>query len=159
MKKIRGENMWDIFDEMRRMQEEMDRMFAQLFGYRRLLEQKGKKSMKDIVRYRSPVTDVYETENSVIAAIELPGVDKKDIELNITDNALEVKVEKKAEKEIKKKGIYGYSAASKSFYKMVTFPVEVDSEKAKAEYKNGVLRVEIPKKGKIKERKRRLKIE
>ncbi|MCX8147079.1 MAG: Hsp20/alpha crystallin family protein [Candidatus Woesearchaeota archaeon] len=151
---------WSIFDEMKRMREEMDRLFEEFFNRKRqLIEHKGKKEERGIMSYRSPVTNVYETENSVVAAIELPGVEKNDIELNVTENMLEVKAERKLEKEIKKKGVYSYSSAARSFYRSFTLPAKVDASKAKAEYKNGILRVEMPKIGKGKEEKKRIDIE
>lgn len=103
---------------------------------------------------RQPKSDIYETENSVIAAFELPGVDKKDIELNITDDLMEVKVIKKQEKkaEDKEKGVYSYKACSRQFYKSVKLPTSVDSAKAKAEYRDGLLRIEIPKAKTVKKR-------
>ncbi|MFO8016549.1 MAG: Hsp20/alpha crystallin family protein [Candidatus Woesearchaeota archaeon] len=154
---------WDMFEEMRRMQEEMDRLFAEFFGQSKpQLEQKagkGTESQKGKeLDYRSPVTDVYETEKSVVAAVELPGVDKKDIDLNVTDNGMEVKVTKKKEKEEKKKDSYSYGAMSRSFYRSFTFPTEVEAEKANAEYKNGVLRVEVPKQKKAKEKRKKIEI-
>ncbi len=150
---------WDMFDEMRRMQEEMDRMFSEFFGQRsNLLEQKGKGRGKELQTYRSPVTNVYETENSVVASVELPGVEKKDIDLNVTDTGMEIKVKKEDKKEVKKKGAYSYAAASRSFYRSFTFPSEVDSDKAKAEYKNGILKVEAPKVKKGREKKKKIEI-
>jgi HSP20 family protein len=94
---------------------------------------------------RIPVTDVVETENSVIATFELPGVEKQNIQLNVTEDTVEVKVEKKAEKEIKDKETYSYEMRSQSFYSALPLPAEVVAENADASYKNGILRVEIPK--------------
>ena len=62
--------------------------------------------MRKIPNFRKPLTDIWETENEVVASIEIPGVDKKDIDINLTEDKLEIKVEKKHEKEDKKKGMY-----------------------------------------------------
>ncbi len=158
--------MTDIFDEMRRMQEDMDRMFSSFFSRRpMLLESKSSGAKgREIVPFRArmPVTDVYETESKIIARLEIPGVDKKDIELNITEHGIEVKVEKKAEKEIKdeKKGYYHYESRGTQFYRAIPFTKEVIAEKAEAEYKNGVLKVEVPKvkQEEKKEKKKRIEI-
>ena len=109
--------------------------------------------------FRVPVDDIKETENSVIASVEVPGVEKKDIELNVTENSIEVKVEKKAEKEVKEKGSYSYKSRSHSFYRALPLPAEVKSSEAKAEYKNGVLTVEIPKVKKLEAKKKKIRIE
>ena len=75
---------------------------------------------------REPLTDIFNEEDKVRIAIELPGVDKKDIQLNVTERFAEVK--------------------AKGFSKTMALPTEnVDSEKTKANYKNGVLEVIIPK--------------
>src|SRR3989338_4410749 len=94
---------------------------------------------------RIPVADMLETESSVIASFELPGVEKEDIQLNVLDGRIEVKIEKKAEKEIEGKENYAYEMRSLSFYSALPLPAEVVAENAEASYKNGILRVEIPK--------------
>ncbi|MEM4336610.1 MAG: Hsp20/alpha crystallin family protein [Candidatus Woesearchaeota archaeon] len=130
---------WDPFEEMRRMQEEMNRIF-----YKPLLL--GTKELT----VRTPVTDIKETEKSVIATFELPGADKKDIELNVTDDYVEVKVKKKQELEKKTKTEYRYEASAQQYYRKIALPTRVIAEKAEATYKDGVLRVEIPKQAAMK---------
>ncbi len=149
---------WDPFEEIKRMHEEMDRLFGRAFGSTGLLGIKGKELSK-YEGFRVPIADVKETESSVIASIEIPGVEKKDIGLNVTENSIEVKVEKKAEKEVKEKGSYSYESRSHSFYRALPLPAEVKSSEAKADYKNGVLRVEIPKVKKLEMKKNKIEIE
>ncbi len=142
---------WDPFEEMRRMQEEMQRAFGRL-------QPSGGRGTQGFSR--TPVSDVRETESSVIADIELPGVDKKDINLIVTDDFIEVSVSSKKEKEIREKKRYSYEASSKAFYRKLPLPTEVDADKAKAEYRNGILRVEMPKKAVAKKEKgKRINIE
>ena len=90
---------------------------------------------------REPLTDVFEDKESVKFYVELPGVEKDDIQLNVTDGRAEIK--------------------AKNFYKAVDLPNRnLDSEKASANYKNGVLEVTIPKtKGVSEEKKQKIKIE
>ncbi|MBI2657585.1 Hsp20/alpha crystallin family protein [Candidatus Woesearchaeota archaeon] len=94
---------------------------------------------------RIPVADIVETESSVIATFELPGVEKEDIRLNVTDDRIEVKVEKKAENKVEDKESYSYEMRSQSFYSALPLPAEVAAENADASYKNEILKVEIPK--------------
>ena len=86
---------------------------------------------------REPLTDVFEDRDFVKLYVELPGVDKNDVQLNAADSRVEVK--------------------AKNFYKVIDLPTrEVEFDKASASYKNGVLEVLIPKKEKtIKEKKKR----
>lgn len=91
---------------------------------------------------REPLTDVFQDEEAVQICVELPGVDKDDVQLNVTEGRAEIK--------------------AKNFYKVVDLPTrDVDFEKASANYKNGVLRVRIPKVERTTndEKKRKIKIE
>ncbi|MGC9032505.1 MAG: Hsp20/alpha crystallin family protein [Candidatus Woesearchaeota archaeon] len=142
----------DIFDELRRIQYEMDRLFRELSPTRELLP--SSKEKQHIIEYRHPATNIYETENAVIAEFEVPGVNKNDIELNVTENEIEVKIDKKLEKEVKKKGYYIYESKRHGFYRRLPLPTEVIPEKTKAELQNGVLKVEMPKTEKTEDRRR-----
>ncbi|MEM3373635.1 MAG: Hsp20/alpha crystallin family protein [Candidatus Woesearchaeota archaeon] len=163
---------WDPFEELERMHEEIDRLFKRSFmqfmpelydrnlkDYRNLLgyDTMGSRDLITTDRtlsFRKPVCHLHETEKNIIAAFELPGVKKEDIELNVDDRSIELKVESKNEKkhEDDEKKVYGYTL--QKFYRRVALPKEVDSSKAIAEYKDGVLRIEMPKKEQDSEKKR-----
>jgi HSP20 family protein len=99
-------------------------------------------SKRALEEVREPLTDVFEDKESIKLYVELPGVEKEDIQLNITEGKAEIK--------------------AKNFYKIVDLPTrDVDSEKASAEYKNGVLKVTIPrvKETAEDEKKQKIKIE
>ena len=145
MKKKRREGSGDIDEAMFRMHEELDKMFAGFLESTKPLIVYGGKQLQKWAEYRPAVANVYETENSVIATFEMPGVDKNDIDLKVDEGSIEVQVKSKAEKEEKRKGYYAYAARAKSFYRKMPLPTEVIAEKAEAEFKNGVLRVELPK--------------
>jgi len=145
----------DIFDEMRRLQRELDRSFSNFWdseSYRALPDYAGKKGDMFL---RSPLTDIEETDKEVIVKFEIPGVDKKDIQLNVTEDKIEVRVEKKQEARIEKKGFYREERNYRGFYRAMTLPSNVIPEKAKAKYKDGILEVIMPKS----ENKKRSKIE
>lgn len=141
---------WDdnFFKEMRRMQQDMEEMHKRmlnLFGEDakpKFLTQR--KKGKEVV-FRAPSYNIKETKDKVIAKFELVGVDKKDIFLQVRNNLIEIKVEKKSEAKVKKKDSYHYEASMQQFYRVIPIYQEVDGEKAKANYKNGILTVEIPK--------------
>ena len=136
----------DWMDDMRRLQRDLDRLWV--VPGKMLPAKEGKSVMpteKGLAWVRTPRCDMCETEKSVITTFELPGVDKKDIELNIHSDAIEVKVERKVEKEVKGKESYSYFSSNDSFYRSVPLPKSVDPSKATAEFKNGVLKIEVPK--------------
>ncbi|NTV23174.1 MAG: Hsp20/alpha crystallin family protein [Nanoarchaeota archaeon] len=136
---------WDPFDELERMHEEMDRLFTANFGpsQRKMLGYGG--TMQPVkAGARVPVCHLHETESAIVAAFELPGVEKKDIDLHVGDKSIELKVESETKKEDRNMSSY----SRQSYFRTIPLPKEVMADKAQAEYKDGVLRVEIPKKEK-----------
>ena len=106
---------------------------------------------------RIPVAHVYETESSVIAAFELPGAEKEDIELSITDEAIEVKSKRNAKEKTEGQNKHENEITSPKFYGIIPLPSEVVTENIDASFKNGMLRVEMPK-AKKQELKKRIEI-
>lgn len=92
-----------------------------------------------------PSTDVAETDNAYEVSIELPGLEEKDIEVSVTDDMLTVKGEKKHEHEEKRKDYHLSERSYGSFFRSIPLPAGVDSNKADANFKNGVLTVTLPK--------------
>jgi HSP20 family protein len=135
----------DMFEEMKRLQREINRSFGDFWesdSFKALPDYTGRKGALSM---RSPLTDLEETDKEVIAKFEMPGIDKKDIQLNITPDKIEVKVEKKQEAKVEKKGFYREERSYRGFYRAMVLPSEVLAEKAKAKYKDGILEVTMPK--------------
>ncbi|MFN3406978.1 MAG: Hsp20/alpha crystallin family protein [Caldimicrobium sp.] len=127
---------WRPFQELRK---EMDRLFQEFFG-KSLLPERW-----EGIEW-APAVDVSETEDEIIVKADLPGVKPDDIEINIVDNILTIKGEKKRETEEKKENFYRVERFYGSFMRSIQLPVEIDREKIKAQYKDGVLKVVLPKK-------------
>ncbi len=89
--------------------------------------------------------DVLETAEMVTVSAEIPGVDPKDVDISITGKTLTIKGEKKVEKEEKGKQYHLIERGYGKFVRTVNIPSLVEAEKAKAEYKNGILKITIPK--------------
>jgi HSP20 family protein len=112
-----------------------------------------------IPAFRTPKMDIFEDNGNVIAEVELPGVDPKNIEVEVKDNVLKVEAKTEEKKEEKKKGYYRKELSRGYYKRAVPLPVEVQGEKAKANYQEGILKVVIPKiKPKKKEAKKPVKI-
>ena len=94
---------------------------------------------------RAPRMDIYETEKDVIAKVELPGVDPKDINVEVQENILKIEAKTEQKKEEQKKGYYRKEISSGFYKRAVPLPAEVIGNKAKASYSDGILKVEIPK--------------
>lgn len=116
--------------------EEMERMFEEEFSKFPKFEEKG---------VFAPEMDVYETDKDVVAEVSLPGVEPEKVDVSVEDNTLTVKGSTEKKVEVKKKGYYRKEISSGSFYRSMTLPVPVVKEKAKAEFKNGILTITLPK--------------
>ena len=91
-----------------------------------------------------PRSDVVETDKGVEVSIELPGLDEKEVEVTLTDEALTIRGEKKIERREEKRGYYVSERSYGSIYRSIPLPAGVDSDKAEATFKNGVLTVRLP---------------
>ncbi|MFP4119070.1 MAG: Hsp20/alpha crystallin family protein [Candidatus Woesearchaeota archaeon] len=152
-----------IWDEFERMHEEMDRLFSNMlertpFGGRNLLEGPDRSPAK--LNTRKPLTDMWETGNEIRAQIELPGVNKDDIKIDVKDDGLEVSVEKedKQEEKDEEKGYYSFERSYSGFYRYFPLPDNTDKENIEASYKDGVLDLKIPKKEVEEQEKKRIEV-
>ena len=93
----------------------------------------------------SPRLDVSETENGLEIVADLPGMEKKDIQVSLEDNLLTIQGERKEEKESKEKQYHTIERRSGSFYRALRLPVEVEKDKVEAAFKDGVLTLRLPK--------------
>jgi len=100
----------------------------------------------------SPRVDVEETDEAVVVHADLPGIDKKDLSVNLKDNLLTIRAERKNEKEEKGKNYYRSERAFGTFQRTFTLSERVKSDAIKADYKNGVLTVTLPKAEEVKPR-------
>ena len=146
--------------------EEMERMFEDLLGRERdffgfgYVPSKGRRYgdvREEFREYREALTDVWESDDEVVVTMELPGVKKEDIKINVTPRTLEVKAEQKEESKEESEGGIRIERAYKGFYKVVDLPTEVKTDEVKATYNNGVLEVRLPKAHK--EKKKEVKVE
>jgi len=91
--------------------------------------------------------------------VELPGMDEKDITVEMDDAALTIRGEKKAEQEEKGKNWYRREQSYGSFHRIVPLPANVDGEKAKAKFKQGVLTITAPKREEEQAKRKAITIE
>lgn len=97
------------------------------------------------LRMKMPTVDVSETEKDVVVEMETPGVDPKNIELSIEGNRLSVRGRAEEKQEEKNKSYYRKEIRKDAFERSVALPSEVKAEEASASYKDGMLKVVIPK--------------
>jgi HSP20 family protein len=138
-----------------RMEEMFDEFWRRPFG-RSLLP-----SMPRLFEEIEPVpsVDIYEEGDNIIVKSDLPGLTKEDIELNLTDDTMTLSGERKKEEKVEKKDFFRMERSYGSFKRSFALPAEVQTGKAKASFKNGVLEVKIPKTAEAKKREHKIKIE
>ncbi len=93
----------------------------------------------------NPAIDLYETDENLMVKAELPGLEKKDIKITLSDGLLTITGEKKQEKETKKKNYRRLETSYGSFQRVIELPFPVRADKVKADYKRGVLEITLPK--------------
>ena len=106
-----------------------------------------------------PSLDVFEEKDDIVVKADLPGMNKDEIEVTVTENVVTIKGEKKKEEEVKEKDYYRRERSYGSFVRSVELPSEVKSDQIKANFKDGVLEVRMPKTEEAKKKSVSVKID
>ncbi len=129
---------------------EMERAFDRLFGrswptvgYWDDVPVGG--NLVDFESMRMPSLDMVDRDNEVLIRAEIPGVEKKDISVSLTDNLLIIKGQANKEEKEEKGDYYRHEISCSSFARSVTVPANVDATKTVANLKDGILEVKLPK--------------
>ena len=130
---------WDPFREMSALQERMNRMLAD-FRTRAPLGEEDMAQGSWI-----PAVDIYETKDSIVLNVELPGVTKENISLEVKESTLTIKGEKKLEKDVKEENYHRMERSYGSFMRAFTLPSTMHQDKVKAKFRDGILEITIPK--------------
>jgi HSP20 family protein len=93
----------------------------------------------------NPKVDIYENDNNFVIKAELPGLEKKDVSIDVQDRVLTLKGERKLENEVKEDNYYRREMSYGRFQRAFTLPANVDSDKITADFKDGLLKIEVPK--------------
>lgn len=138
----------DPFEYMRRMQEEMDESFDRFFGRtarRPMLPAEAGKPQTALAA-REPLMDLIDEKDHYRIIMEVPGINKEDIDVNVSENSVTVNAETKTEHKKEEKGYYYRERSYGSFQRSFRLPGEALPDSAVAEYKNGVLEIKLKKK-------------
>lgn len=92
-----------------------------------------------------PTVDIYEEGNDLVLKADMPGMDKKDIDVTISDNFLTISGERKKEEKVEKGNYYSYERSHGSFFRRFELPADIDPAKVKAHLENGILELRLPK--------------
>jgi HSP20 family protein len=135
---------WRPLRDMVSIQDEMNKLFDDFFGRtptRWFQPEEG---------LWTPNVDVSETKDDIVFTAEIPGLKKEDIKLSVQDNVFTLSGEKKEEKEEKDANYHRLERSYGSFCRSFTFPTPVQPDKVKASYKDGILRITLPKTEEVK---------
>jgi HSP20 family protein len=145
--------------ELSRPEDNIDRMFEDFLG-RRLRPFWPERWWPSAgFEIATPSVDLYEEKDDIVVKAELPGMEKDNIEVNLSGNRLTIKGEKKQEEEVKKEGYYRSERSYGSFVRNLELPREVQIDKVKAAFKNGILEVRLPKTEKAKKKETKVKVD
>ncbi len=110
-------------------------------------------------RYRVPMMDIRDTGDAYVMEGEFPGMNKEDVEIEITEGGLRISAKKDETREEKGEDFIRRERGSLSFQRNLPLPDDSDAENIKARLEDGVLRLEVPKKEKPKERRKLVEVE
>jgi HSP20 family protein len=138
---------WDPFRDVAALQDRINRIFNESFGRTRDMDD-------EVSQYDwSPPVDIYETTNGIELKIELPGVNKEDVSVEIKENVLTLKGERLLDPKIKDEHYYRKERSFGKFHRSFSLQNPIKSDLIKASFKDGILTVEIPRSEKEKPKK------
>ncbi len=140
---------WDPVKEMLDLKDDFDRLIDRFFS-------------RDFDIWEGPRAfdvDIYEDAENVVIKAELPGINKEDISVSLTEDTVTISGKKAEEKKIEKENYYRKEIRTGSFSRSFTLPCAVDKDKVKATYKNGILEIVLPKSEKEKAKEVKIEVE
>ncbi|HXJ18439.1 MAG TPA: Hsp20/alpha crystallin family protein [Candidatus Polarisedimenticolia bacterium] len=140
---------WDPFRNLTALQDQMNRLFETTFP--------GRPDESALTAW-SPSVDIYETENELVLKADLPDINEKDLDVRVENNMLTIRGERKFEQKVKEENYLRIERSYGAFSRSFSLPNTVNTEAIKADYKNGVLTVELPKRAESKPKQVRISV-
>ena len=140
---------WDPFRGLSTLQDEVNRLFDSTY--------QANPNRSTLTAW-APSVDIYETENELVVKADLPDLTEKDIDVCVENNMLTIRGERKFDQTVKEDNFLRVERSYGAFSRSFSLPSTVDTEKIQASYKNGVLRVELPKRAESKPRQVKVNI-
>lgn len=137
------------------LQDEVNKLFHRFFGELSLPRWGG---LEYVFPATTPVLDVVENDKEFKITVELPGIEIKDIDISASDSALTIKGEKRQLKKEESSGYYHQERSYGAFQRVVTLPGSANLDKIDAQFKNGVLTLQVAKKAKTPSKTRKVPI-
>lgn len=126
---------WEPFREMENLQRRMNRLFERLMP-----------SGEGLVEFDfMPAAEMEETDDEIHLKLEIPGLEAKDLDIEVTETSVSISGERKEATKTKEKGMVRSEFHYGKFERVIPLPSHIKNEKVKAEYKNGILNLTLPK--------------
>lgn len=129
---------YDPFYDIRKMQREMDELFESFFD---------RESGRSVLEWGSkiPIADIEDIGNAIKITVELPGVEKEDIKIEVNKESVEISAEREKNKEKKQENYVQCERSYSSFRRIFRLPEEINTEKTEASYEKGLLTITMEK--------------
>lgn len=128
---------WNPWREIDTLQRQFDRMFEDA------LTPMAQNEWKSFARV--PAAELNETDDAIHLKLELPGVDAKELDIQVTENAVSVKGERKSETKSEDNGTTRSEFRYGTFQRVIPLPARIQNTQVQAEYKDGILNLTLPK--------------
>ncbi|PMB26978.1 molecular chaperone [Fischerella thermalis CCMEE 5205] len=126
---------WQPFQEIENLQQDMNRLFD------RLMTRDGERIGTNFI----PAAEMQETSDAIHLKLEIPGMNAKDIDVQVSAEAVSISGERKEETKTEEKGMTRTEFRYGKFQRVIPLPARVENTNVKAEYKNGILQLTLPK--------------
>ncbi len=141
---------WDPFRDLVSIQDELNRLFGRTFA--------GIQPMRPTASGAwMPTMDVFETQDKIVARVELPGIDPADVDVSVEDSTLTISGQREFSSDAREEDYHRVERRYGSFTRAITLPQTADTEKVEANFDRGVLTVEVAKAEKAKPKKIQVK--
>jgi len=142
---------WDPFSRMDSLQRSINRLFDDVSS-------RGRDERQAADAVWEPPVNTYEDKDAFLLSCDLPGMDQKDVKLNLDNNMLTISGTRKLEHEDKRENYQRIECVFGTFSRSFTLPATVDTEKVEANMKNGVLMIRLPKREESKPKQIEIKV-
>jgi HSP20 family protein len=129
---------WDPFSDLVTIQDELNRLFGRTFSGSEMTRRSGAGNWM-------PALDVFETEDKLVATMDLPGIDPKEVEVSVEDSNLVVTGSREFTQETDEQNYHRIERRYGTFARSIALPTTADAEKVEASFDKGVLTIDIPK--------------
>lgn len=133
----------DYLTALKNLENKVEKMFHGL--WHRPLHEEGFNDSFPLTFNNMPKVDVVDRSKEIVVKAELPGIEKKDIDVSITKNRLLIKAKTSHEEKVEKEDYLKQEISKSEIYRSLLLPADVDDSKVKSSFKNGMLELIIPK--------------